>query len=278
MLQAKVLFSRDGRFLAAATNSDFSAPGRFAVEGLEAGPVDVWVSATQRVSRWIRAEVQPDATTLLPDQRLEAGVTLRARVLGWERPADVTFRYAEVCALRSDLRLPDRQRVRVDEAGRFEFAGLSPGTWTVTGFDFKYPWTSTPWALETGPLIEIPADRDAVDLEATLVRGASLHILPKRGEFPGDWRDRREVSPAQQRLADGCRVQVLAADGAVVVDHTGGFQGPRWPFRGLHLRPARYVVRAQLPGGIVHELAVDLAAGDQVDLDLSLDRLTRRGE
>jgi hypothetical protein len=209
-------------------------------------------------------EVRPGATTTVPPIVLRRGAvvrgTVRAAGVGSLRGREVWFRSVDDANAGS-------RKVAVAEDGTYRVTGLAPGTYRVVempagGADRRHP----PMLPRGAGTVVVPSESGEVAFDVELVPAGMISIRPTDPRLPPPpWNEDLRPSADQAKFGAATRVQVTAADGAVLLDHTGAHQGGLLDHSGvLTLLPGRYVARIEYPGGESIEETVTLEAGPAV--------------
>lgn|GEM_PF-6092353 len=121
------------------------------------------------------------------------------------------------------------------------------------------------WAFDDGGFIAIAEGTATTTRDLTLVPGARMYVELSDARLPPGRMDGVEATPEQKVFGEGASLRITAPDGTVLVQRKGLTRG--WgPWSWHAVKPGRYVVRAEFPGGEVIEHAIDAEAGKEARL------------
>ncbi len=251
-------------FFSQGLQVELTAPGRYEAVAVLPGTYALLVQAEGYVRARVPAvEVRSGDRTVVPRIELQRGLTLQGRVT---LPAGVDastlslfFAHLEDETLSLTASL--------DATGRYERAGLVPGRWVarVQSTVFRPEGGAAIWAIEDGPFVRIAEGAGTTTRDFTLVPGAQMYVELSDARLPPGRMEGVEATPEQRAFGAGTSLRITAPDGTVLVDRKGVTRG--WGAWSWHaVKPGRYVVRAEFPGGEVLEHAIDAEAGKEARL------------
>jgi hypothetical protein len=237
--------------------------GRFAFDGVPAGPATVVVFVPGFRTGEVAVDVGAETTRVLAPIGLDRGVVLAGRLRApagtsgkgrvlWLQPVGGSRGSALIAAA-------------IDADGVFRATGLDAGTWRVSVPPERFSPRGEPALVPArGPLLLLREGTGEVRLDDELVAAGTVTIGPMDPRLPLS-----HVSPppteAQVAFGAATRVRVTAADGTTVLDVTGVERGGiAGNANVLHVAPGRYVARLDFPTGEAKEESLTVEAGKWV--------------
>ena len=121
------------------------------------------------------------------------------------------------------------------------------------------------WALEDGGFFTIGEGAGTTTRDFTLVPGAQMYVELADARLPPGRMEGVEATPEQKAFGGGTSLRITAPDGTRLVDRKGVTRG--WGSWSWHaVKPGRYVVRVEFPGGEVLDQAIDAQVGKEARL------------
>ena len=242
-----------------ATQGTMPSPGRFEFPAAPEGSWTLVAQAEGYRPASVEVAVRAGETTKVPPILLDFGVTVRGRARlpsGFDM-ASRTLVFTEADGTGAEIRSVS---ARLEDDGRYEATGLTPGRWRVASWVDSWSGNEPPPQLvPDAGLLTVDATTGEVRFDPTLVAAGMLQINCNDPKLPPPPWEGIGATDEQKAYAAACAIAVRDGAGVVVAEQRGGITRAGAGRVGwLLLVPGRYSVHIERPGEAPRDEAIEV--------------------